>query len=464
MKKFYIETFGCQMNELDSEKVAGLLSRSGMHPSPEIRDADIILYNTCSVREKAVQKVLSRLGELKALKKRKPDMIVAVLGCVAQQEGQNLIKRAPIIDMVTGPQKIYRIPSMIERIIREGGPLVETDFEKGPLPAEIDAVLRESSFRAKVTIQEGCDKFCTFCIVPFTRGREKNRPSHRILEEVCSLADHGYVEILLLGQNVNSYIDPSPRGMTFAELLREVGCVNGIRRVRFTSPHPSDYNEEILRVINEVPTVCNQVHLPLQSGSTTVLARMKRGYTREEYLRKVEMTQMSVRPVSISTDLIVGFPGESQEDFEQTLDVMGKVCYNQVYSFVYSPRPYTASIRMVDDVPLEEKKRRLAVLQESQNRIQLAINSSYLYKTVEVLVEGPARSHNQLVGRTSENVCVNFEGSLNLAGQFVEISIGEAYAHSLRGNWLGQTRLGEQRPVLEGHKGLPVCYHGGKDA
>lgn len=439
MSQFYIETFGCQMNSLDSEKVAGLLTARGMQKAARIQDADVVFFNTCSVREKAHHKVLSRLGELKPLKRKKPDLIVGVLGCVAQQEGKKLIKKAGIIDIVTGPQKLHRIPAMVDQVIEEGGPIIETHFEKGPMPVEVDAILRESAFRANVTIQEGCDKFCTFCIVPYTRGREKNRPSRAILNEIRRLADHGYVEVILLGQNVNSYRDPSSRALAFHELLSEVGQVPGIRRVRFTSPHPSDFNEKTLKVINETPSICNQLHLPLQSGSNRVLASMNRGYTREEYLEKVRMAQDSPRSISISTDLIVGYPGEREEDLEDTLDLMTRVRYHQVYSFVYSPRPLTAAKREPDDIPLVEKKRRLEILQKLQKEIQFNINQRYLQDTLEVLVEGPSRTGRQLMGRTSENVCVNFEAPTNepCVGKFMKVHIQEAHAHSLKGEWVG---------------------------
>jgi tRNA-2-methylthio-N6-dimethylallyladenosine synthase len=433
MNTYYIETFGCQMNELDSEKIAGLLQRRGLISSPKITDADLILFNTCSVREKAAQKVLSRLGTLKELKRRKPGIVVAVLGCVAQQEGERLVKMAPVVDIVTGPQKLYRIPAMIDLFRNQGGPLVDVDTEKGPSPREIDAVLRESPFRAKVTIQEGCDKFCTFCIVPYARGREKNRPSQAILNEVRALADNGYIEILLLGQNVSSYKDPSPDNLSFATLLSAVGSVPGIRRVRFTSPHPSDFTTDVLEVMCEIPAICNQIHMPLQSGSSSVLKRMRRGYTRERYLQQIEVIRKASTKIEISTDIIVGYPAESNEEYNDTLSILRLVNYNQVFSFCYSERPDTVASRYADDVPIEEKKRRLELLQREQHDIQLSNNSRYLGKILEVLVEGNSKTRGLMTGRTTENVCVNFPGSTDLIGRFQDIEIQEVHAHSLKG-------------------------------
>lgn len=435
-KSFFIETFGCQMNQLDSEKVAGQLSSRGFVPVASAEEADIILLNTCAIRDKAIQKVYSRLGDLKH-KVQGRAAIIGVLGCGAQMEGENFIKKAPV-DIVAGPQKVYKIPLLVEEVLARGKPVVDVVEESDPVPAEVDEVLRESSFRAMVTIMEGCDNSCTFCVVPHTRGRARHRPSQRILEEVRALAEKGYSEIVLLGQNVNAYRDPSEAGLSFAGLLRAVGSVAGIKRVRFTSPHPHDFTPDVIEAINEVQTLCNQVHMPAQSGSTRVLELMKRGYTREEYLAKVAMVKASPRNIALSTDLIVGFPGETEEDFEQTLTLLEEVRYDQVFSFKYSPRPFTAAVSFGDPVPEQEKGRRLMVLQELQRKIQEERNRRFIGKRVEVLVESFARAKYSLTGRTTENKIVNFDGARELIGSYVWVEVTGCGANSLQGVLLGR--------------------------
>jgi tRNA-2-methylthio-N6-dimethylallyladenosine synthase len=342
-RRFFIETFGCQMNEHDSEKIAGLLAHHGMTAASSVDDADLFILNTCSVREKAAQKVYSRLGEVKRRKKQDDRFIIGVVGCVAQQESAEMTRRAPFVDLVVGTHMYHAIPDLIDEIGQDqgGAATVATGFLDEASPVEIAPVMRHTSFRAAITVMEGCNKQCSFCIVPFTRGKERNRPASAIREDVCRAADEGFVEIMLLGQTVNSYRDPDTPRSRFADLLAEVAQVPGIRRVRFTSPHPRSFNDRTIAVIAEMPTICDQVHLPLQSGSDAVLKRMRRQHDREWFLELVDKFRSAPRPIRLSTDVIVGFPGETEADFEQTLDVVQRTQFESMFSFKYSPRPHT---------------------------------------------------------------------------------------------------------------------------
>ncbi len=435
-RRFFIETFGCQMNEHDSEKIAGLLAHRGMVAVPSSEEADLFILNTCSVREKAAQKVYSRLGEMKARKKSNENFIIAVVGCVAQQEGENMIKRAPFVDLVVGTHMYHAMPDLLEAIDKkhDSSPQrVATQFLKYPQPVEIDPVWRQNGFRANITIMEGCNKHCSFCIVPYTRGKERNRPASAILQEARKAADQGFVEVLLLGQTVNSYRDPTQRRIRFAELLAQVGSVSGIRRVRFTSPHPREFSDDTIAVIGQLKTICNQVHLPLQSGSTPVLKRMRRQYTRERYLELVEKFLNCGRPVSLSTDIIVGFPGETESDFEETSDLVEQVEFESIFSFKYSPRPYTDAHCWSDEVPEQEKARRLMVLQRLQRGIQLRLHrQQYLGNVFEILVEGTSRDGVQRFGRTTTNKVVNFPGKQS-PGTFTFVKITDIGPNSLVG-------------------------------
>jgi tRNA-2-methylthio-N6-dimethylallyladenosine synthase len=430
-KTFYIETFGCQMNVHDSEKVAGVLMSRGYHPVESSEEAALILYNTCSIREKAAQKVFSRLG---AFKKghRDPRKIIGVLGCVAQQEGERIFERAPQVGLVCGSASYSRLPELLARLEtgdrRVSGLSLETDE-----CFETELTRRDNPFRAYITIIEGCDKECAYCVVPTTRGPERSRPSGKILEECRHLVDQGYTEIQYLGQNVNSYRDPSPPYLTFAELLARTAELEGVRRVRFTTSHPRDFTAEIVQAIEGHPALCDQIHLPVQSGSSRVLARMLRGYTREEYLAKIDCIKKAKRAISISTDIIVGFCGEREEDFEQTLSLLEGVEYDQVFSFKYSPRPRTAAGGWADDVPDEEKGRRLSVLQERQRQIQLGRNQRVIGREFEVLVEGFQPRLQQAVGRTTNNRVINFSGEPGWIGQYVNVRVTAAGPNSLIG-------------------------------
>jgi tRNA-2-methylthio-N6-dimethylallyladenosine synthase len=435
-KRYFIETFGCQMNDLDSEKIAGNLSQSGMEPVSDASEADIIILNTCSVREKAVQKVYARLGEIKHHKATRKNVLVGVVGCMAQLERDRILKRAPFVNILAGPQKGHIMGHLVELSEKTPEPVVDMRTDEAPSPLQTPYIMRGSPWRANITISEGCNRRCAFCVVPLTRGRERVRNSADILSEVEGLAARGYVEIVLLGQTVNSYQDPSGNAVNFAELLRRIARIGGIRRIRFTSPHPSDFSDELLDVMVSCQAVCNHIHLPVQSGSSRVLRAMRRGYTREGYLETIQKIHAAPRPIAISTDLIVGFPGETESDFQDTLTLLDEVQYDSAFSFKYSPRPHTAAFSFPDDVPEEEKGIRLDTLQKKQKLIQYSRNEAYLGQKLEVLVEGSARSRFQLMGRLSNNKIVNFDGPETLIGSFAQVEITGFSPNSIKGIWI----------------------------
>ena len=443
LQRFFIETFGCQMNDHDSEKVAGLLAHRGMVPVNSLEEADLFLLNTCSVREKAAQKLYSRLGEVKKRKTSHPQFLIGVLGCLAQQEGEEMVRKVPFVDLVVGTHMYHALPDLLDELEqrRGGGTSVATDFLPAPTPVEIPQVIRQSGFRANITIMEGCNKQCSFCIVPFTRGRERNRPAEAVLDEARKAVEQGYVEILLLGQTVNSYKDPTNRHFRFADLLSQVASIPRVQRVRFTSPHPREFDDDTISVIGEMETICNQVHLPLQSGSTPILKRMRRRYTRERYLEVVDKFRNCGRAIALSTDIIVGFPGESEADFQQTLSLVEEVQFESMFSFKYSPRPHTAAEHWQDELPEEKKTRRLMLLQQLQKGIQLRLHQErYLGRHLEVLVEGTARDGVRRFGRTSTNKVVNFPGT-DRPGTFTEVFITAVGPNSL----VGQKTTDRQR-------------------
>ena len=432
---FYIETFGCQMNAHDSEKVAGVLLGRGYQQVESVDAAKLVFYNTCSIREKAAQKVFSRLGEFR----KHPDhgKVIGVLGCVAQQEGEEIFERAPWVSLVCGSASYSKLPALLAEL--EAGNRrvtgLDTDTDE---TFETEITRRDNPFRAYLTIIEGCDKSCSYCVVPHTRGPERSRSSASVLEEVRKLADAGYSEIQLLGQTVNSYRDPTPRRMTFAELLVAVAGVRGIRRVRFTTSHPRDFGRDIVEAIDSVPAVCDHVHLPVQSGSTRVLRAMQRTYTREEYLEKIAMIRSARRSISVTSDIIVGFPGETEEDLAETLSLLDAAQYDGVFAFQYSPRPNTASLQMGDSIPEEEKGRRLAVVQDRQREIQVARNNEIVGQTFEVLVDGASRRPGQWAGRSSSNRILNFSSQhSDLLGQYVQVRVTRASPNSLIGEQIG---------------------------
>ena len=383
-KSFYIETFGCQMNDHDTEKVEGVLLARGYHPVASPAQARLVLYNTCSIREKAAQKVFSRIGDWKTLADGK---IVGVLGCVAQQEGDAIFERAPWVSLVCGSASYTKLPDLLEQV--EAGNKRVTglslDIDE---TFETELTRRDNPYRAYITIIEGCDYSCAYCVVPKTRGPERSRRSDAVLAEAQRLAQAGYTEIQLLGQTVNSYRDPSPSGMKFVDLLRAISAVPGIRRVRFTTSHPNDFHREIIDAIDETPALCDHIHLPVQAGSSRILKAMRRTYTRDEYLEKIEWIRAARRPISITSDIIVGFPGESEQDFEDTLSLLTIAQYDGVYAFKYSPRPNTPALSMEDAIPEDEKSRRLAVLMEHQRRIQIARNEALIGQSFEILADG----------------------------------------------------------------------------
>lgn len=430
-KTFYIETFGCQMNVHDSEKVAGVLMARGYRPVGNHEEADLILYNTCSIREKAAQKVFSRLGVFKK-DPRNSQKTIGVLGCVAQQEGARIFERAPQVSLVCGSASYSKLPELLVQLETGNRRVTGLSLEIDEC-FETEVTRRDNPFRAYLTIIEGCDKECAYCVVPMTRGPERSRPAGRVLEDCRRLADDGYTEVQLLGQNVNSYRDPSPARMSFAELLARVAEVEGIRRVRFTTSHPRDFNADIVRAIETYPALCDHVHLPVQSGSTRVLTRMLRGYTREEYLEKIHCIRSAKRAMSISTDIIVGFCDETIEDFEHTLSLLDEAEYDQVFSFNYSPRPNTAAARFADSIPEEEKSRRLALLQEHQRQIQLRRNQALIGREFEVLVEGFQPRLQQAVGRTTSNRVINFPGEPDGVGHYRNVRVTGAGPNSLVG-------------------------------
>jgi tRNA-2-methylthio-N6-dimethylallyladenosine synthase len=430
-KTFYIETFGCQMNVHDSEKVAGVLLARGYRPVENHEEADLILYNTCSIREKAAQKVFSRLG---AFKKARGNggKTIGVLGCVAQQEGERFFERAPQVNLVCGSSSYSKLPELLEQV--ERGKRRVTGLELGSDECfETERTRRDNPFRAYLTIIEGCDQKCAYCVVPMTRGRERCRPSDKILAECRRLVDQGFAEIQLLGQIVNSWHDTSPARLSFAELLGKAAEVEGVRRVRFATSHPRGFTPDIVHAIESHPTLCDQVHLPVQSGSTAVLQRMLRGYTRDEYLERIHCLRSPRRAISISTDIIVGFCGESEEDFEQTLSLLNIVEYDQVFSFKYSPRPNTPAAVYAETVPEEEKGRRLAILQERQRQIQLRRNQALVGRELEVLVEGYQERLRQAVGRSTSNRVINFPGDPTWVGRIMNVRVTSAGPNSLVG-------------------------------
>jgi tRNA-2-methylthio-N6-dimethylallyladenosine synthase len=434
-RKYLIETFGCQMNDLDSEKIAGSFRNDGMEATDDAAQADIIILNTCSVREKAVQKVYDRLGKLKRHKAHRPNLIIGVVGCMAQLEQNNLLKRAPFVNFVAGPQKGSVMNDLVHRSSLSQTPVVDMRRDEDPAPLETAFILRRNSWRASITVSEGCNRHCAYCVVPLTRGKERSRESSQILSEAQNLVELGYVEILLLGQTVNSYVDRTAGNLTFAELLRLLAGIAGLKRIRFTSPHPGDFSDELLDAMVSCPQVCNHIHLPVQSGSTRILQAMRRGYSRERYLEIIEKIRNARRPISISTDIIVGFPGECDSDFQDTLSLLDAVQYESAFSFKYSPRPHTAALDLPDDVSDEEKGRRLAILQERQGQIQHRRNAAYLGQIVEIMVENKARTRFRLSGRTSNNKIVNFDGPDTLMGHFVKVEITGFSPNSLKGIW-----------------------------
>lgn len=429
-KKFFIRTYGCQMNAYDSERISGLLRDSGAKPETSVADSDIIIINTCAVRQKSEEKLYSFLGRLRNLKKEK-DITVGVVGCVAQLYRSGLIEEKPVIDFVTGPDNYGKILDILADLRDEK--VVSTEWRRDWQEIPSAKVHREGKTSAYVTIMEGCNNFCAYCIVPFTRGREKHRPKRYILEEIRQLADEGYVEIQLLGQNVNVYRDPET-GSSFELLLKEVNRIRGIEWIRFLTSHPRDLSTGLIKTIKEANKICHQLHLPIQSGSSEILKRMNRDYTKEEYLEKIEALRASIPDMSFSTDIIVGYPGETEEDFAQTIDVLKKVRFTNIFSFRYSPRPRTAAAKIEDSVPFAVKRDRLIAVQDTQKHIQLKHNSSIIGQTEKVLCLGKSKKGaRRYSGRNEAYQVVNFHSDRDVLGQFVDILITSCGSYSLHG-------------------------------
>jgi tRNA-2-methylthio-N6-dimethylallyladenosine synthase len=439
MKKFYIQTYGCQMNQYDSQRIARVLGRLDYSPTENIENADVILLNTCSVRDKAEQKVYSALGTWKQYKDRRYDIIIGVGGCVAQQEGEALLQRMPHLDLVFGTQNIHKLPDMIAEARARGARPMEIAFYRDPSYLEdADERVQVHGAKAYVTIMQGCNKVCSFCIVPHVRGREISRPSDKIIAEVNSLARQGVKEVMLLGQNVNSYGKTMPGEIGFAELLCRVNAIDGIERIRFTTSHPQDLSPELMEAFATLDKLCEHLHLPVQSGSDAVLARMRRGYTTAAYVRRIENLRARCPNIALSTDVIVGFPGETEREFEETLELLTRLEYDEIFSFTYSPRPQTVSAKLYnDDIPAQVKKERLTAVQSLQRGISLRKNRERIGERVRILVEGTSRLKNgQIMGRTRGNRIVNAKGTQDLLGTFQEVRISSATANSLIGEIL----------------------------
>ncbi|NTS78401.1 tRNA (N6-isopentenyl adenosine(37)-C2)-methylthiotransferase MiaB [Catenovulum sp. SM1970] len=438
-KKLYVKTWGCQMNEYDSQKMADLLdSTHGYKPVEEAEDADVILLNTCSIREKAQEKVFHQLGRWKNLKDDNPNLIIGVGGCVASQEGDAIRQRAPFVDIVFGPQTLHRLPEMINQIHNDGESVVDVSFP------EIEKFDRLPEPKAEgptafVSIMEGCSKYCTFCVVPYTRGEEVSRPVDDVLFEIAQLADQGVREVNLLGQNVNGYRGEHHDGSIchFSELLRLVASIDGIDRLRYTTSHPVEFTDDIIEAYADVPELVNHLHLPVQSGSDRILAMMKRGHTAIEYKSKIRKLR-KIRPnLCMSSDFIIGYPGETVQDFEDTMKLIHDIDFDISFSFVYSARPGTPAADAIDDVSEQEKKERLYILQQRINQQALKIARDMLGTEQRILVEGPSKKNPmELRGRTENNRVVNFEGPHTLIGGFADVKIVDVFSNSLRGDFI----------------------------
>ena len=436
-KTFYIETFGCQMNFHDSEKVVGTLISEGYQQVEREEDADLIVYNTCSIRDKAEQKVFNRLNDVKKL--HKAGKRFAVLGCVAQQEGEKIFERAPYVSLVAGSASYRNLPNMLVQLGEGATRVTGLDDRQTDQAFDTEFTARSNPHRGYITIIEGCDKFCAYCVVPYTRGKERSRTSGSVLAEARRMADAGFTDVQLLGQNVNSYSDPS-RKKSFAELLAAVGQISGIRRVRFTTSHPRDFTKDIVDAIDAVPTLCDHVHLPVQSGSSRVLDAMFRDYSRDEYLERIAWMKAARREISLTTDIIVGFPGETEAEFCESLTLLTEVGYDGVFSFNYSPRPNTPALQYADSIPDAEKSRRLQILQEHQREIQRVSYRRHVGQVLDVMVEGKNPARGQVTGRTSQNKTLNF--SLNghpepKTGDYVSVRVTQAFPNSLLGELAG---------------------------
>ena len=443
MKTFYIETFGCQMNAHDSEKVVGTLVEKGYSQVDEPADAELVLYNTCSIRDKAEQKVFHRLDQFKRLSGK--GKTFGVIGCVAQQEGEKIFERAPHVSLVVGSASYTKLPELLVQLENGGKRVTGLSLDNSE-PFDTPYTRRDNPHRAYITIIEGCNKSCAYCVVPFTRGPERSRTSASVLKEAGSLMELGYTEVQFLGQNVNSYRDPSEVGLDFAQLLKKTGEMDKMRRVRFMTSHPRDFVKPIVEAIDDNDVLCNHVHLPVQSGSSEVLARMQRSYTRDLYMRCIEWMKNARRDIAITTDIIVGFPGETEADFMDTVRMVEEVEYDAMFIFKYSKRPNTPAIKYEDHISEEEKTRRFNILQERQRALQIKRNGRYIGTTHEVHVEGYNLATSQWIGKTSQHKTLNFfdatlpapRNGTTLVGQYLDVLVTRSSPNSLAGERVGR--------------------------
>lgn len=435
-KKLYIKTFGCQMNEYDSDKMRDVLGETEqMIATDSAEDADVILVNTCSIREKAQEKLFSELGRWRLLKESKPDLVIGVGGCVASQEGEAIWQRAPYVDMIFGPQTLHRLPDMLREVKEHNAPVSDISFP------EIEKFDRLPEPKAEgpcafLSVMEGCSKYCSFCVVPYTRGREISRHFENVMNEAVQLADQGVREINLLGQNVNAYRGKLPNGKKadLAHLIESIANISGIDRIRYTTSHPVEFSDRLIEAYARVPELVNHLHLPVQSGSDRILALMKRGHTRLEYKAKIKKLR-EIRPdISMSSDFIIGFPGETEQDFADTMNLINDIGFDHSFSFIYSQRPGTPAANLPDDVPLEVKKQRLQILQNRINQMTFEVSQTMVGSVQRILVDGVSKKDSkQIRGRTENNRTVNFTGEQQLIGGFVDVKITEALPNSLRG-------------------------------
>lgn len=433
-KKLALLTYGCQMNKHDSEKIAGVLRQENYCLTDEISHADMILLNTCSVRAKAEQKVYSQLGRLKKFKEKNPDVIIGVCGCIAQKEKERMLERVPFVDLVFGTHNIHHLPSLLQHINKGNGAVVEILDEAEGFDTSIP-VDRESRVMSWVSIMQGCNNFCSYCVVPYTRGREKSVPSSFIVDEITKLCQEGYKEVTLLGQNVNSYGKDLEGELDFADLLQQVNQINGLERIRFVTSHPKDIPLKLIEKIVELPKVCEHLHLPVQSGSNTILEKMHRGYTAEKYIETISRLRTPIPGFGLSTDIIVGFPGEKEEDFLATKKLIQDVNYDSIFLFKYSPRPETKAASLKDDVSPKEKQERFDDILRLQKEITLKKNRLLEGTIAEVLVEGESKKNrDKLTGRTRTNKIINFSGPDNLTGTLVNVTITRGGLYSLDGD------------------------------
>ncbi len=436
---YYTLTFGCQMNERDTEIIAGMCEEMGYTYIDRPEEADLLVINTCCVRESAENKILGHIGNLKRLKEKRPELILALCGCMVQQDqaAERLLKRAPHLDILFGTHNVHQLPKLVAQVKETGKPVIDVWQSEGEIVEHLPT-RREGKLKAFVTIMYGCNNFCTYCIVPYVRGRERSRGVQDIVSEITQLAESGFKEVTLLGQNVNSYGKDLPEPVDFADLLLEVNKIPAIERVRFTTSHPRDLTDKMILAVAQGEKICQHFHLPVQAGSDQVLKKMNRGYTREYYLERVAKIREIIPNAGLSTDLIVGFPGETEEDFQQTLDLLQRVEFDAAFTFLYSPRSGTPAAKMAEQLSAEVKKDRLQRLMTLQNEISLRQNQKLLGKVVEVLVEGESKTNKEkLTGRTRANELVVFAGPKNLAGQLIPVKIIEAGTWTLEGELVG---------------------------